>query len=366
MIPYSKQSIAKEDEVAVLKALYSSHLTQGAYVQAFQKAIGDFIGIPYVLALNSATSALYCAYCSLGIQKGDEVITTPNSYVATSNMLLALGAKPIFCDIKDDGNIDESKIEPLINNTTKAIVSVDYAGHSVEVEKIAAIAKQYNILWISDSSHSFGGFYKDSPVGSFADATIFSFHAIKTITTAEGGAIAFKNQQHYQRALLIHSHGVQKKELWNTEVEEWGFNFRMNELSAALGISQLQRIHSFIARRNEIAQYYDEEFSNITLLKTLKRKPYIKSTHHLYPIFIHQSLLCKKEDIFKNFYDNGLGVQVHYKPINAYKLYGNSTAQTANALNFYRAEISIPCHQELTFHDVEKIIHITKQSIDYH
>lgn len=348
MIPYSKQSISDEDIQAVSEALHSSHLTQGQRVSEFESLVAARAQIPHALALNSATSALYCAYSALGIGQDDEVITTPISFVATTNMLLALGAKPIFCDVLPNGNIDANRIESLITPRTKAIVSVDYSGQSVAADCIAQIAKKHHLLWVSDSSHAFGASFDSKPVGSFADATIFSFHAIKPITTCEGGAVVFKDKQAYQKAQLLHSHGVQKKALWNSEVEFFGFNFRLNEVGAALGISQNKRLESFIAKREAIVQIYDSLFANSSFCTTLPRDSRCKSTHHLYPIFLDRSLWCAKESLFMQLHEKGIGVQVHYKPINSYKLYGANSLSTPVAHDFYLAELSLPCHQEMS------------------
>ncbi|RAX58156.1 UDP-4-amino-4,6-dideoxy-N-acetyl-beta-L-altrosamine transaminase [Helicobacter monodelphidis] len=355
MIPYSKQSISSQDVEAVCDALRSSHLTQGMRVVEFEKRVARVACMPSALALNSATSALYVAYRVLGIQPGDEVITTPNSYVATSNMLLALGAVPVFCDIKSDGNIDENLIESLITPKTKAIVSVDYSGKSVAVKEIADIAQRRHLLWISDSSHSFGGSYCNQMIGSFADATVFSFHAIKTITTAEGGAVIFKDDSLTERARMLHSHGVQKGRLWNSEVEEFGFNFRLNELSAALGISQIQKLQAFVDKRRVLVEFYDNFFKSLDWVETLSQDSSIQSTHHLYPILLHSSLWCAKEDIFELLWQHGIGVQVHYKPINSYKCYGADTTKTTKAQEFYLAELSIPCHQEMDIVDAQRV-----------
>lgn len=352
MNPYSTQFIQDDDIQAVIEVLKSSSLTQGEQTKLFEKELAQYLGVKYVLTFNSATSALYCAYRAYGLQD-HEVITTPISFVATSNMLLEVGAKPIFCDVKSDGNINANQIIPLINTKTKAIISVDYAGKSVEVEKIREIARQYGILWISDSSHSFGGEYGGKKIGTFADSTIFSFHALKPITTGEGGALATNDEEIYTKAKLIRSHGVIKKTLWNSEVQESGFNFRMTDIASALGRSQLKKIDTFITQREKIAQFYDEIFANNPYFDTLPIPQTLKSTRHLYPILLKQNLWCSKEYIFQALQNAGLGVQVHYKPIHLYALY-SSHSPLYNAENFYKAEISIPCHQKMSLQDAKE------------
>ena len=366
MIPYSTQWITQEDIQAVIEALNSPMLTQGEQTQCFEEEIANYLGVKYALVFNSATSALYCAYKALNLE-GFEAITSPLSFVATSNMLLENGAKPVFCDIKTDGNIDESKIASLITPKTKVIVSIDYAGKSVEVEKIQEIAKKHHLFFISDSSHSFGGEYNNKKIGLFADATIFSFHALKPITTGEGGALVTNNEEIYQKAKLIRSHGVVKKALWNSDVNQSGFNFRLSDIASALGRSQLKKLDSFIAIREEIAQFYDSYFENNPYFHTLTMPKNIKSTRHLYPIFLKQKFWCAKEAIFSKLLDCGLGVQVHYKPIHLLSLYSNlPNAPLYNAERFYNAEISIPCHQKMNLSDVKQVadspLHILLES----
>ncbi|MDE7255345.1 MAG: DegT/DnrJ/EryC1/StrS family aminotransferase, partial [Helicobacter sp.] len=227
---------------------------------------------------------------------------------------------------------------------------------SVAIDSIAHIAKKHGLLWISDSSHAFGARVGDLPVGSFADATVFSFHAIKPITTAEGGAVVFKDAEAHKKAQLLHSHGVQKKALWNSEVEFLGFNFRLNELGAALGISQYKRLDSFIAKRDSIARLYDSLLADSPFCTTLAREPHLTTTHHLYPVFLARSLWCSKETLFAQLHEKGIGAQVHYKPINSYALYGADSRATPAANDFYLSELSLPCHQEMSEEQAHEIV----------
>lgn len=358
MNPYSTQLIDSEDIQAVLETLQSKHLTQGEQTELFEQELASYLGVKFVLVCNSATSALYCVYKALKLEN-HQVITSPLSFVATANMLLEVGAEPIFCDIKLDGNIDEAKIPSLITPKTKAIVSIDYAGKSVEIPALQKLAKDHGLVFISDSSHSFGGEYKGQKIGSFADATIFSFHAVKPFTTAEGGAIATNDENLYQKAKLIRSHGVIKKALWNSDVEQSGFNFRLSEIASALGRSQLKKVDSFIAKREQNAQLYDALFSQNPYFDILPMPSYIKSSRHLYPIFLKQKFWCAKEAIFSKLIDQGLGVQVHYKPIHLFSLYKRSQKTPLyNAERFYNAELSIPCHQKMNKEDVEQTARI--------
>lgn len=366
MTPYSTQLIEEDDIAAVVEILRSSHLTQGTKVQEFEEAIAHYVGAKYCVTFNSATSALLGAYAVAGIGKDDEIITTPISFVATSNMAIALGAKPLFCDIKMDGNIDETLIKALITPQTKAIVSVDFAGKPVAIKAIKEIAEQHNLLVIDDASHALGSGIEDKKIGSHADITIFSFHAIKPITTGEGGAVVTDSQEYATALRLFRSHGMVKKQLWNSDMVSLGHNFRMTEFAAALGLSQLHKLDRFIHARETIARYYDERFKNHKLFSTIQINESEQSARHLYPILLKPELHCVKEEIFTALQEKGLGVQVHYKPIyqnSFYKQrYGEQRLSTAEM--FYKSELSIPCHQKMSMDDAKAIADIVLETIE--
>ncbi len=354
-LSYSTQFIEQDDIDGVIEVLKGDFLAQGKKVEEFEKALCDYTGAKHAITFNSATSALFGAYSACGICEDDEVITTPISFVATSNMFVTLGAKPVWCDVKLDGNIDEKQIEKLITAKTKAIVAVDFAGKPVEHKLMNTIAEKNNLLFIDDASHALGSSIDGERVGSFADMTIFSFHAIKPITTGEGGAVITDNDEYAKKLRLIRSHGMVKKELWNSDMVGMGYNFRMTEVAASLGVTQMKKLNNFIKTRNEIASYYDERFKNEKLFSTQKIESNQISSRHLYPIILNPTLQCLKEDIFKELQEDGLGVQVHYKPIYQNSFYkekfGEVSLPVAN--DFYRSEISIPCHQQMNTEDAE-------------
>lgn len=384
MIPYSTQSIDQDDIEAVCKALTSSHLTQGEYTQEFESALSQHCQARYAISFNSATSALYGLYGAFlythfpdyicNPQANDICfVTTPISFVATTNMMMKWGIQPIFCDIKNNGNIDEQALANLLEShpkreKIKAIVSVDYGGNSVEIDSLISLARQYNLLLFSDSSHAFGSTYKMRPVGSLADATIFSFHALKPITTAEGGAILTNDERLTHYAKLILSHGIQKGALWDYDCILPGMNFRLTELGASLGLSQLKKLKSFIQYRTDIARYYDRFFASNPYFDTIKIPTHIQSSYHLYPILLRPHLWKHKKQIFQALQDHGLGVQVHYKPIYQFSFYHQTYGEMAlsGADSFYNAEISIPCHQNLTLTQAQEIAHILIRCIENH
>ncbi len=356
MISYSRQSVNQDDIDAVVETLKSDFLTGGSKVEELEEALSEYLGVRYVCVLNSATSALHVAYKSIGLQKDDEAITTPITFAATSNTILMNGAKPVFCDVKSDGNIDENQIEKLITSKTKAIVPVDFGGNPVEIEKIKEICKKHNLKLVQDSCHALGSEIGGKKVGSEADIAIFSFHAIKPITTCgEGGALATNSKEIYEKAKLLRSHGVVKKELWDCDMLELGYNYRLSDVASAMGLSQLKKLDRFIKKRAKIAEYYDERFKDLSCFYTIKIPPNVKSSYHLYPVLLDRSLWERKEKIFRALQAKGIGVQVHYKPTYKFSYYKKlfKEIELLGAEEFYKAELSLPCHQGMSLNDVK-------------
>ncbi|GHQ85022.1 UDP-4-amino-4,6-dideoxy-N-acetyl-beta-L-altrosamine transaminase [Helicobacter pylori] len=358
---YSEPCLDEEDKKAVLEVLNSKQLTQGKRSLLFEEALCEFLGVKHALVFNSATSALLTLYRNFSDFNADcnEIITTPISFVATANMLLESGCKPVFAEIKNDGNIDELALEKLINEKTKAIVSVDYAGKSVEIESIQKLCKRHSLSFLSDSSHALGSEYQNKKVGGFALASVFSFHAIKPITTAEGGAVVTNDSELYEKMKWFRSHGMIKKDFFEGEVKSIGYNFRLNEIQSALGLSQLKKAPLLMQKREEIALTYDRIFKDNPYFTPLHPLLKDKSSNHLYPILMRQKFFTCKKLILENLHKRGILAQVHYKPIYQYQLYQQlfNTAPLKSAEDFYRAEISLPCHANLDLESVQNIAH---------
>ncbi|GAA7142192.1 UDP-4-amino-4,6-dideoxy-N-acetyl-beta-L-altrosamine transaminase [Helicobacter pylori] len=358
---YSEPCLDEEDKKAVLEVLNSKQLTQGKRSLLFEEALCEFLGIKHALVFNSATSALLTLYRNFSDFNADcnEIITTPISFVATANMLLESGYKPVFAEIKNDGNIDELALEKLINEKTKAIVSVDYAGKSVKIESIQKLCKRHSLSFLSDSSHALGSEYQNKKVGGFALASVFSFHAIKPITTAEGGAVVTNDNELYEKMKWFRSHGMIKKDFFEGEVKSIGHNFRLNEIQSALGLSQLKKAPFLMQKREEIALVYDRIFKDNPYFTPLHPLLKDKSSNHLYPILMRQKFFTCKKLILENLHKRGILAQVHYKPIYQYQLYQQlfNTAPLKSAEDFYRAEISLPCHANLDLESVQNIAH---------
>ncbi|GAA7370096.1 UDP-4-amino-4,6-dideoxy-N-acetyl-beta-L-altrosamine transaminase [Helicobacter pylori] len=358
---YSEPCLDEEDKKAVLEVLNSKQLTQGKRSLLFEEALCEFLGVKHALVFNSATSALLTLYRNFSGFNAhcNEIITTPISFVATANMLLESGYTPVFAEVKNDGNIDELALEKLINEKTKAIVSVDYAGKSVEIGSIQKLCKRHSLSFLSDSSHALGSEYQNKKVGGFALASVFSFHAIKPITTAEGGAVVTNNSELYEKMKWFRSHGMLKKDFFEGEVKSIGHNFRLNEIQSALGLSQLKKAPLLRQKREEIALTYDRIFKDNPYFTPLHPLLKDKSSNHLYPILMRQKFFTCKKLILENLHKRGILAQVHYKPIYQYQLYQQlfNTAPLKSAEDFYRAEISLPCHANLNLESVQNIAH---------
>ncbi|NHA88018.1 UDP-4-amino-4,6-dideoxy-N-acetyl-beta-L-altrosamine transaminase [Helicobacter pylori] len=358
---YSEPCLDEEDKKAVLEVLNSKQLTQGKRSLLFEESLCEFLGVKHALVFNSATSALLTLYRNFSDFSADcnEIITTPMSFVATANMLLESGYRPVFAEVKNDGNIDELALEKLITKKTKAIVSVDYAGKSVEIESIQKLCKKHSLSFLSDSSHALGSEYQNKKVGGFALASVFSFHAIKPITTAEGGAVVTNDSELYEKMKLFRSHGMLKKDFFEGEVKSIGHNFRLNEIQSALGLSQLKKAPLLMQKREEIALVYDRIFKDNPYFTPLHPLLKDKSSNHLYPILMDQKFFTCKKLILENLHKLGILAQVHYKPIYQYQLYQQlfNTAPLKSAEDFYNAEISLPCHANLNLENAKAIAH---------
>ena len=349
-ITYGRQTISQDDTAEVIKALNSPAITQGEFVPAFENALKEYTGAKYAIAVSSGTAALHAAYAALGLKENDEIITSPNTFAATSNAALYLNAKVKFADINADNFlIDENKINPLITKNTKIITPVHYAGLTCNMEEISSTAKNHNIKIVEDACHALGSYYKNSKTGSctYSDAAVFSFHPVKHITTGEGGAVLTNDEEVYKKCLLFRSHGIEKSNFKHIpdspayhEMQLLGFNYRMTDIQAALGISQLKKLDSFVKRRLEIADIYYDAFKNSSKIKMQKRYNDRLNSHHLFSVvFENNSLRDKVYEVIPNYEDLGY----NYK-------------ETPLAYDFYRRELSLPVYPLLTNEEVYFVI----------
>ncbi len=368
-IPYGRQSIDESDIQTVIEVLKSDWLTQGPTIEEFEKSCAQLSQAAYGCAMNSATSALHVACLALDLSRGDILWTTPNTFVASSNCALYCGATVDFVDIDPKTyNISPEALEEKLikakkaNKLPKILVVVHFAGQSCDMKEIKKLADSHGIKVIEDASHAIGGRYLDKPIGNgeYSDITIFSFHPVKIITTAEGGMLLTNSSEIKHKADLFRSHGITRSPQFMTEEShgawyyqqiELGFNYRMTDLQAGLGLSQLKRIDHFIERRKVIASIYDEALKNLPLV-TPWQSENASSAYHLYPIQLNlETLSITRREVFDALRVADIGVNVHYIPVHTqpyYQKLGFRKGDFPVAEAYYERAISLPIHAGLT------------------
>lgn len=380
MIGYGHQYIDDSDIEAVVKVLKSDYLTQGPSVTQFEKKICDITGAKYCVSVSNATAGLHIAVAALELEEGSEGITTPNTFLASSNCMVYNNVKPVFADINPVSyNIDPTEIETHITGKTKLLVPVHFAGLPCEMDKISEIVKKYNLHVIEDAAHAIGSQYADgSYVGNckYSDMTVFSFHPVKTITTGEGGAVTTNDEKLYQKLCMFRSHGTTKDEKlltknpgsWYYEMQSLGFNYRMTDMQAALGCSQLAKLDWFKKRRREVVAAYNNAFAGMKYLKTPTEPKEVSSCFHLYAVQIDFAALGKsRTQVMQELRDKGIGTQVHYIPVPTqpfYKeTYGYKNGDYPVAEKYYEQELSLPLYPGLSDEDVNSVIKAVKEVI---
>lgn len=352
MIPYGHQDISQGDIDAVTSVLGSEWLTTGPAVEAFEHDLESWTGGIPTVAVSSGTAALHAAYAAAGIGPGDEIITPPITFVATQATAVALGATIVFADVcEDTANIDPAAVEAAVSPRTKAIVAVDYAGHPADMDALRAIADKHGLLLVEDAAHSLGSTYKGRPVGSLADITAFSFYPTKNITTAEGGAVASNYPSLLARARSFARQGLVRDASvfqipdegpWHQEVHSFGLNYRLPDVLAALGSSQLRRLAEFKSRRAAIKARYDELLGDVEGICTPTQRADVDPTWHLYPVRVPTE---RRRAIFEHLRSQGIGVQVNYIPVYWHPAFAREVFPRGlcpNAEGFYGEEISLP------------------------
>jgi len=384
VIPYGKQDINQSDIDAVINVLKSDFLTQGPKVPLFEKTVADYCDSKYGVAVNSATSALHIACLALDLGKDDYLWTSPNTFVASANCGLYCGAKVDFVDINPKTyNLSSKELEIKLiqakkdNNLPKIVIPVHFAGQSCDMKKIHSLSREYGFKIIEDASHAIGGKYLDKPIGGcqYSDITVFSFHPVKIITTAEGGLATTNDKKLSERMQLFRSHGVTRDpELMTKEADgEWyyqqvelGFNYRMTELQAALGISQIQRLDEFVAKRHFLQERYDFLLSDLPIIIPFQDKR-CHSSLHLYPIQIDLNNIDKsRKQVFSMLRKANVGVNVHYIPIHTQQYYlkfGFQEGDFPVAESFYKSTISIPLFQSMTVKQQGIVVRELKEAL---
>jgi UDP-4-amino-4,6-dideoxy-N-acetyl-beta-L-altrosamine transaminase len=381
LLPYGHQWIDEEDIKAVIDVLRSDWITQGPKVAEFEKEFARYVGARYAVAVNSGTAALHAACFAARIEKGDEVITTPITFAASANCVLYQGGTPVFADIKEDTlNIDPEEIKKKINQKTKALILVDFTGLPVDLKEIQEITREYNLVIIEDASHALGATYKDSKIGSISDMTIFSFHPVKHITTGEGGMITTNNKEYYERLILFRTHGITKERdkllnyegPWYYEMQELGYNYRLTDFQCALGLSQLKKIDSNLAKRREIVKVYNSKFKDMPEIKIPENNPFDSNpAWHVYMIQLNlERIKVGRREIFEALRAENIGVNVHYIPIHLQpyyqKKFGYHLGDFPKAENYYSRAITLPIFPKMSDKDVYDVVRAVKKVIAYY
>lgn len=383
-IPYGRQNISADDIEAVVRVLQSDFLTQGNKVPEFEQVLAHYCQTQYAVAVNSATSALHIACLALGLGRGDTVWTSPITFVASANCALYCGAKIDFVDIDPlTLNMSVSHLKQKLeiakreNCLPKIVIPVHFSGEPCDMKKIHELSQEYGFKIIEDASHAIGARYQEGRVGSgqYSDITVLSFHPVKIITTAEGGACLTQNHDLYEKMILLRSHGItrnpqqmqsENEGAWYYQQIDLGFNYRMTELQAALGISQMVRLDEFIAKRHEIAARYDKLLCDLPIILPY-RNPENQSALHLYPIQILPESGKTRKQVFDYLREKEIYVNVHYIPVHTQPYYrehfGFQIGAFQHAEHYYQHAISLPLYFDLNEDLQNQVVEILKQAL---
>ncbi len=370
-IYYGCQWIDEEDINAVVKTLRSPLITCGPKAAELERKLEEITNAKHAVVCSNGTAALHCACIAADIKEGDEVITTPLTFAASANCVRYCGGTVVFADVNPDTyNIDPDSIEKCITEKTKAIIAVDYTGQAVEHDRIRKICDKNGLIFIEDAAHAIGTKYNGRPIGSLADMTCFSFHPVKTVTAGEGGAITTNDDELYHKLVLAHTHGIERDEElmeeaphegdWYYEQVSLGYNYRMTDFQAALLFNQLSKLEKFKARRQEIAEKYDEAFNEIPEIKLQKEIESSDTCRHLYIIRLDlEKLSCTRRQFFDAMAAERIQPQIHYIPVYWFPYYrrlGYEKGLCPNAEEIYKGIMSIPLYPKMTDQDADDVI----------
>lgn len=373
MIYYGRQSVNEQDIKAVEEVLRSDFLTQGPSIERFEQRVADYCGAKYAVAVTNATSALHIACKSAGLSHGATLWTSPITFVASANCGRYCGAEVDFVDIDDKSynmSADELEKKLAAGDKPKVVVPVHLCGQSCDMEKIYALSKKYSFTIIEDASHALGAMYKDTRVGSccYSDMTVFSFHPVKIITTGEGGMVLTNNKKLYEKLVLYRSHGITRdaskmtKEAdgpWYYQQIELGYNYRMTDIQAALGYSQMERLDTFVARRRQLAQRYDELLADLPI-RIPKQSVDTNSSWHIYVVRLDKTRTSKsKVEVFEEMKKRGVTLNLHYIPVHLqpyYQALGFKQGDFPASERYYEEAFTLPIYYELTDEQQNQVV----------
>ncbi|MBK1784351.1 DegT/DnrJ/EryC1/StrS family aminotransferase [Prauserella cavernicola] len=365
-LPYGRQSMGDDDLAAVAEVLRGDWLTTGPAVSRFEADLAEHTGGTPAVAVTSGTAALHVAYAAAGVGPGDEVVTSPMTFVATAAGAALHGAKVVFADVEPDtANLDPAAARAALTSRTKVLAAVDYAGHPAELDELRTLADSAEVLLLEDAAHSIGGSWRGRPIGSLADLTTFSFFATKNLTTAEGGAVVSASEELLARARAFRNHGLVRDRSeqrnpdeggWHQEVHAFGLNYRLPDVLCALGSSQLRRLAAFKRRRAEIHTRYDKALADLDGVRTPVTRDGADPMWHLYSLRV---LDGRRRALFEHLRGLGIGVQVNYVPVYWHPVFedlGYRRGLCPNAERYYAEQLSLPLFPDLTDSDVDRVI----------
>jgi len=366
LLPYGRQSVDEDDIAAVVAVLRSDWLTTGPKVEGFERDFAAFTGAAHAVAVANGTAALHATMAALGIGPGDEVVVPAITFVASANCVVYQGATPVFADVHPETLLlDPADVERRLTPRTRAIVSVDYAGHPCDYEALRVIAERHRLALVADACHALGGAWRGRPVGSLADLNTFSLHPVKPITSGEGGVITTDDDALAARMRVFRSHGIssdfrqrEKQGSWAYEMVTLGYNYRLSDIQCALATSQLRKLPGWIERRQEIARQYDAAFTSESLFRPLAVRDGVSHGYHLYVIRLRPG--CDRSAFFKALRAEGIGVNVHYSPVHLHPFYrekfGTSPGLCPVAEQASAEILTLPIFPRMTNQDVGDVI----------
>jgi len=379
--PFHQPSIEDEEIQEVVDTLKSGWITTGPKTKLFEKKFQEYIGCKHAIAVSSCTAGLHLALVAAGVGQGDEVITTPYTFATTGEVIIQIGAKPVFVDIEEDGfNIDVTKIPEAITPETKAIIPVHFAGEPCDMDEIMKIAQENNLFVIEDAAHAVGAEYKGKKIGNIGDVTVFSFYATKNLTTGEGGMVTTNNDELAEKIRLLSLHGISKdawkrytaEGSWYYEILYAGYKYNMTDIQASLGIHQLNKLEKFLSIRQKYAQRYSSAFADVSEIKTPPVNHHVRHAWHLYVIRLNSaSLSIDRKQFIEALKAENIGSSVHFIPLHLHpyykKKYGYKQGDYPNSEQVYSRVISLPLFPKMADADLEDVIKAVKKVVSmYH
>lgn len=366
---FHRPSLGREEEENVLEVLRSGWLTTGSKTKEFERRFAEYRGTRFAVATNSCTAALHLALLAMGVEPGDEVITTPITFASTANVIVHVGARPVFCDVQPDTlNLDPAAVCAAVSEATKAIIAVHFAGHPCDMDEIAAIAHRHGLWLLEDSAHAIEATYRERPTGALGHAAAFSFYPTKNITTGEGGMLTTNNEEIASRSQVLSLHGI-SRDAWRRytdrgfrhwEVLAPGFKYNMSDVQAALGLAQLAKIEQFWAARERLTERYDARLASIPYVQPLGRREYARPAYHLYVVRVTNECPLTRDQLMNALQESGIGVGVHFRALHLQPYYRDTYGYERGVLPHAETAgdsvLSLPLYPDMTMVDVDRVV----------